>query len=181
MQAEADRVARWGTGVCHCATTSLLLCDGLPPVRRLRDAGAKVGIGCDGSSSNDAASMWLEARTAMLVAAHRDGPGALSAREALSLATTGSAACLGREGELGQLAVGGPADIVVWPRDEILLAGAHTDPVEALLRCGPVRALHTIVAGNPIVEDGELRLPGLSDALATHGRISRDWQAVAAR
>jgi cytosine/adenosine deaminase-related metal-dependent hydrolase len=137
-------------------------------VRDLRAAGSPVGLGCDGSSSNDMASLWLEARTALLLGKMRGGAAAATARDALDLATRGGAACLGRTGEIGELTVGACGDLVVWAADPIAHAGAWSDPVEAWLRCGPGRARETVVAGRVLVADGALTLTGIDDVLARH-------------
>src|SRR5829696_4999274 len=100
---EVARLGRWGTGVAHCPSSNMSLGAGLAPVAELRAAGAPVGLGCDGSASADSASLWLEARTAMLQGKLRHGAAAMSARDALEIATRGGAACLGRAGEIGQL------------------------------------------------------------------------------
>ena len=146
----------------------MLIAGGIAPVHELREAGVPVGLGCDGSASTDHASLWLEARTALLLGRLRRGPTSLSAREVLQMATLGSAACLGRTGELGIIAPGAPADLVAWPLEGVQFAGAHSDPVEAWLRCGPTSARHTVVAGQVIVRDGLLTVPGLGDVLARH-------------
>ena len=153
---EIERMARWGTGVAHCPSSNALIAGGLAPVAEYLAAGVPVGIGCDGSASTDAASLWLETRGAMLLGRLRNGPTAFSARVALELATLGSAACLGRAGEIGQLTAGACGDLVVWRLGGIAFAGALTDPVDALLRCGPVSAHHTVVAGRFLVERGQL-------------------------
>ncbi len=175
---EIARLGRAGVGVAHCPSSNLLLGAGLAPVAELRAAGAPVGIGCDGSSSTDAASLWLEARTAMLLARLRSGAASTGAREALEMATVGSAACLGRSGELGVIAPGAAGDLVCWRLDGPAFAGALSDPVEALLRCGPVRAHHTVVAGRPVVEDGRITSPVLEDALRRHREIATRLQEV---
>jgi cytosine/adenosine deaminase-related metal-dependent hydrolase len=102
----------------------------------------------------------------------------MSARDALEMGTVGSARCLGREGELGVLAPGACADVVAWPLGGIRFTGAWSDPVEAWLRCGPVGAHHTVVAGKVVVENGELQLPGLDEMLKRHDQISREWQGA---
>lgn len=173
---EIARLGRAGVGVAHCPSSNLLLGAGLAPVAELRAAGAPVGIGCDGSSSADSASLWLEARTAMLLARLRSGAASLGAREALEMATAGSAACLGRSGELGVIAPGSAGDIACWRLDGPAFAGALSDPVEALLRCGPVLAHHTVVAGRSVVEDGRVVSPGLDDALRRHRALSARLQ-----
>ena len=150
----------------------MILGSGLAPVAELRAAGAPVGLGVDGSSSADSASLWLEARTAMLQGKLRHGAGSMSARDALEVATRGGAACLGRTGEIGELSVGACGDLVVWPLDGVRFAGALSDPVEAWLRCGPVSARHTVVGGRLVVEDGVPVHPGLDEQLAVHRRVS---------
>jgi cytosine/adenosine deaminase-related metal-dependent hydrolase len=176
-----DEVARLGAarvGAAHCPSSNMVLGSGLAPVAELRAAGAPVGLGVDGSSSADAASLWLEARTAMLQGKLRHGAGSFTARDALEIATRGGAACLGRAGEIGQLSVGACGDLAVWPLTGVAFAGALSDPVEAWLRCGPVAARHTVVAGRFVVEDGVPVHPGLDEQLAVHRRVSEDVQAV---
>ena len=134
---EIERLGHAGVGVAHCPSSNLLLGAGLAPVTEMGAAGVPVGLGCDGSSSADSASLWLEARTAMLLARYRTGAASTGARQALEMATLGGAACLGRQGELGVLRAGAVGDLVCWRLDGPLFAGALTDPVEALLRCGP--------------------------------------------
>ena len=178
-EAEIGRLARWGTGVAHCPSSNQLIGAGLAPIREMLDTGVSVGIGCDGSASTDCASLWLEARGALLLARLRGGPEAMGAREALEMATLGSAACLGRS-DIGALAVGHAADLVAWPLDSIQFAGALSDPVEALLRCGPVSARHTVVAGRSLVSDGVLQVGDrLEEILTNHRRIAGEWLQAA--
>ncbi len=177
--AEVARLGAAGVGVAHCPSSNLILASGIAPIVDLRAAGAPVGLGVDGSSSSDAASLWLEARTAMLIAKLRDGAGASSGRMVLEMATRGGAACLGRTGELGELSVGAVGDLAVWPLDGPAFAGALADPVEAWVRCGPVAPRHTIVAGRPVVTDGAVVHPGLDEMLRTHRRLSARLQGLA--
>ncbi|CAA9292956.1 MAG: Guanine deaminase [uncultured Corynebacteriales bacterium] len=176
--AETARLGRWGTGVAHCPSSNMILGAGLAPVAELRAAGAPVGLGCDGSASADSASLWLEARTAMLQGKLRGGPASTSARDALEIATRGGAAVLGRAGEIGELSVGACGDLVVWPLTGVAYAGALSDPVEAWLRCGPLAARHTVVAGRPVVLDGTPVHPGLDDVLARHRTAAAAMQAA---
>ena len=179
--AEIERLGRWGTGVAHCPSSNQILGAGLAPVRELRDAGVPVGIGCDGSASADCASLWLETRGAMLLARLRGGARAMDAREALEMATLGGAACLGRD-DIGALAPGRSGDVVVWPCGDgagVTFAGALSDPVEALLRCGPVSPRHTIVAGRSLVAGGRLTVAGLEPMLRRHRAIAAEWLAAA--
>ena len=150
-------------------------------MRELRDAGVPVGIGCDGSASADCASLWLETRGALLLARLRGGAGAMQAREALEMATLGGAACLGRD-DIGALAPGRAGDVVVWPCGAtagVTFAGALSDPVEALLRCGPIAPRHTIVAGRALVADGRLTAGGVEQMLRRHRGIAAQWLAAA--
>jgi cytosine/adenosine deaminase-related metal-dependent hydrolase len=175
---EVVRLGAAGVGAAHCPSSNMILGSGLAPVAELRAAGAPVGLGVDGSASADSASLWLEARTAMLQGKLRRGAAAMSARDALEMATRGGAACLGRAGEIGELSVGACGDLVVWPLSGAAFAGALSDPVEAWLRCGPVAARHTVVAGRPVVEDGVPVHPGLAEQLAVHRRVSERMQAA---
>jgi len=167
---EVVRLGFAGVGVAHCPSSNLILSSGIAPVVALRLAGVEVGLGVDGSSSADAASLWLEARQAMLLAKLRDGAGAGTARVALELATLGGAACLGRRGEIGVLVPGAVGDVAVWPLTGPVFAGAIEDPIEAWLRCGPVTARHTVVHGRVVVRDGVLTHPDTADRLAAHRR-----------
>ncbi|MDY7101810.1 MAG: 8-oxoguanine deaminase [Actinomycetota bacterium] len=177
--AEIGRLGSAGVGVAHCPSSNMLIGAGLAPIRELRDAGVAVGLGCDGSASTDAASMWLESRTALLLGRLRKGPADMRAREVLEMGTLGGADCLGRRGEIGELSVGACADVVAWPLEGIAFAGALTDPVEAWLRCGPVAARHTVVAGRPVVEDGRLVRADVEERLAQHRAIADRWRVAA--
>jgi cytosine/adenosine deaminase-related metal-dependent hydrolase len=177
---EIGRLGAAGIGVAHCPSSNLILASGIAPVVALRAAGAHVGLGVDGSSSADAASLWLEARQAMLLAKLRDGAATGTARLALELATLGGAGCLGRSGELGVLAPGAVGDVAVWPLTGPAFAGALADPIEAWLRCGPVAARHTIVHGRPVVRDGALVSGRLAEMLAEHARLARQIQRLGA-
>jgi cytosine/adenosine deaminase-related metal-dependent hydrolase len=165
---EIRRLGAAGIGAAHCPSSNLILASGIAPVRALRAAGVRVGLGVDGSSSADSASLWLEARQAMLLAKLRDGADSTTARTVLEMATLGGAGCLGREGELGVLEPGAVADLAVWRLDGPRLAGALADPIEAWLRCGPLSAWHTIVHGRFVVRDGEVTHPDLPHVLRVH-------------
>ena len=178
----ADEVARLGRariGVAHCPSSNMILSSGISPVVDLRAAGVHVGLGVDGSSSADSASLWLEARQAMLLAKLRNGADAGTARMALEVATRGGAGCLGRIGEIGELSVGAVGDIAVWSLTGPLFAGAIADPIEAWLRCGPTAAAHTIVHGKSVVSNGQLVSTKVDEMLTTHRRVAAKMQAVA--
>jgi cytosine/adenosine deaminase-related metal-dependent hydrolase len=178
-EAEIARLGAARVGIAHCPSSNMMIAGGLAPVAEFRAAGAPVGLGCDGSSSTDSASLWLEARMALLLGRLRHGPESTEARDALEIATLGGAACLGRTGEIGVLQAGAAGDLVCWPLEGIAFAGAETDPVEAWLRCGPVSARHTVVAGRSVVEDGELALPDLENLLRRHRAAARRIQLLA--
>ena len=172
-EAEVARLGRAGVGVAHCPSSNMMIGGGgIAPVAAMRAAGSPVGLGCDGSSSTDSASLWMEARNAMLLGRLRGGPASTGARDALEIATRGGAGCLGRAGEIGELTVGAVGDLVVWPvAGDIAHAGALSDPVEAWLRCGPSAAKHTVVAGRVIVRDGALVDDRVDEMLAWHRRV----------
>jgi cytosine/adenosine deaminase-related metal-dependent hydrolase len=175
---EIVRLGKAGVSAAHCPSSNLILASGIAPVVKLRNAGVDVGLGVDGSSSADSASLWLEARQAMLLAKLRDGAQSGTARMALEMATLGGAACLGRTGELGQLTAGSVGDVAIWALTGPPFAGAVADPIEAWLRCGPVVARDTIVHGRPVVRDGALASPRLGDLLSEHDRLSRRMQRL---
>jgi cytosine/adenosine deaminase-related metal-dependent hydrolase len=176
---EIARLGASGVSAAHCPSSNLILASGIAPVVDLRAAGVQVGLGVDGSSSADSASLWLEARQAMLLAKLRNGASSGTARMALELATLGGAACLGRSGELGVLAPGAVGDVAVWSLTGPAFAGAVADPIEAWLRCGPITARDTIVAGNPLVRDGRIVAEArLDEMLAAHRRLAARIQAL---
>ena len=135
-----------------------------------------VGLGVDGSSSADSASLWLEARQAMLLAKLRNGADAADARMALEVATIGGAGCLGRVGEIGSLALGAVGDVAVWDLTGIQFAGAIADPIEGWLRCGPTSVRDTIVHGKPIVRNGQLVSNKVEEMLKSHSVLASKMQ-----
>ncbi len=176
---EVRRLGAARVGVAHCPSSNMILGGGgICPVRDLKLAGSPVGLGCDGSSSNDAASLWLEARTALLLGRQRSGPGGMTAHEVLDIATRNGAACLGREGFLGELSPGSAGDLVVWPQQGPAFSGAGSDPVESWLRCGPTSARDTVVAGRFIVRDGVPTHDAVSEMLRRHAAVARDLRRV---
>ena len=174
--------ARTGTGVAHCPCSNMRLASGIAPIRAMRDAGVTVGIGVDGAASNDAGHMLGEVRMAMLLqrVAHGpvNGPSAMSAREALEIATLGGAKVLGRD-DIGALAVGMAADIVTVAANQVGLAGALHDPLAALLFCHVPRVKHSIVNGRFVVRDGELATLDLPVLVERHNRLARELAEAA--
>ena len=167
--------ARTGTGVAHCPCSNMRLASGIAPIRAMRDAGVSVGIGVDGAASNDAGHMLGEVRMAMLLqrVAHGPvkGPSAMSAREALEIATLGGAKLLNRD-DIGALAPGMAADIVTVPLNEIGMTGAQHDPLAALLFCQVPRVQHSIVNGRVVVRDGQLTTLELPVLIEQHNALA---------
>ena len=151
--AEIDLFARSRTGVAHCPCSNCRLGSGIAPVRAMRDAGVPVGLGVDGSASNDAGNIVLEARQAMLLQRVARGADAMSAREALEIATRGGADVLGRP-DCGRISVGERADIAVWDVSGVESAGSW-DPA-ALLLAGPVKVRDLFVEGRAVVREGQV-------------------------
>jgi cytosine/adenosine deaminase-related metal-dependent hydrolase len=146
---------RSGVGVAHCPTSNLRLGAGVAPVRELVDAGARVGLGVDGSASNERSDLLFEVKQALLVARGRGGPTAMTVREALRLGTREGAAVLGRD-DIGELAPGRRADLAVWRTDGLELGGAEHDPVGGLVLSAPHRVDRLYVGGEEVVRDGHL-------------------------
>ena len=174
---EIHKLGAAGIGAAHCPSSNLILSSGISPVVQLREAGVHVGLGVDGSSSADSASLWLEARQAMLLAKLHSGAAAGTARMALEIATRGGAGCLGRIGEIGEISVGAVGDIAVWSLTGPAFAGAIADPIEAWLRCGPIGAKHTIVNGRLVVENGQLVSNKVDDMLRQHRVLAHQMQS----
>jgi cytosine/adenosine deaminase-related metal-dependent hydrolase len=164
--------ARTGTGVAHCPCSNMRLASGIAPVRRMREAGVRVGLGVDGSASNDGSQMLAEARQALLVGRLSGDPGALSARDALEIATRGGASVLGRD-DIGHLAPGMAADFVAFRVDGLRHAGARHDPVAALVFCGAGDVATSVIDGRIVVREGRLTTLDLGPHVEMHNRIAR--------
>lgn len=160
---EIDLFARSHTGVAHCPCSNCRLGSGIAPVRAMRDAGVKLGLGVDGSASNDAGNLIAEARMALLLQRVARGADAMAAREALEIATLGGARVLGR-GDLGSIEVGKRGDLAIWDMNGVEAAGAW-DPVAALILCGPTRVRDLIVEGRQVVQDGRMTTLDLASVL----------------
>ncbi|WP_323011216.1 8-oxoguanine deaminase [Castellaniella sp.] len=161
---------RTGTGVAHCPCSNMRLASGIAPVRAMLDAQVPVGLGVDGSASNDGAHMLGEVRQAMLLQRVGHGPAALSAREALEIATLGGARVLGRD-DIGALAPGMSADFVSFDLSAIAYAGAH-DPVASLVFCTPGQVSTSVINGRVVVEDGQLLTTDLPQVLERHRQLA---------
>jgi len=170
--ADVAAFAGAGTGVAHCPTSNLRLGAGVAPVRQMLDAGVPVGLGVDGSASNERGDLFLEVKQALLVARGRGGPEALTARDALRLGTRGGAEVLGRA-DLGSLEPGKAADFACWSLDGLELGGA-ADPVTGLVFSGPHRVDRLYVGSEEVVRDGRL-------VRADEEEIAREHRIQAAR
>nr|WP_026121693.1 8-oxoguanine deaminase [Paraburkholderia kururiensis] len=170
--------ARTGTGVAHCPCSNMRLASGIAPVGRMRRAGVPVGLGVDGSASNDGAQMVAEARQALLLARVGFGPDAMTAREALDIATLGGARVLGRD-DIGALVPGMAADFVAFDLRQPLFAGALHDPVAALVFCAPSQVALSVIDGRIVVKDGVLQTVELGPVIERHNRLAAELAAAA--
>jgi cytosine/adenosine deaminase-related metal-dependent hydrolase len=170
--AEIALFARTGSGVAHCPSSNMRLASGIAPVRAMRDAGVKVGLGVDGSASNDGNQMLGEARQAMLLQRVGGNPAALGAREALEIATLGGASVLGRD-DIGALAPGMAADFIGYRLARLEFAGALHDPLAALVFCTPPYVDLSVINGQVRVRDGEIVGLDLPALIRRHDQISR--------
>jgi cytosine/adenosine deaminase-related metal-dependent hydrolase len=166
---EIDLFARSGTGVAHCPCSNCRLGSGIAPVRQMRDAGVKVGLGVDGSASNDVGNLVLEARQSMLLQRVSLGADAMSAREALRIATRGGAEVLGRD-DCGQIAIGKRADIAIWDMNGIEAAG--TWDTAALLLAGPTQVRDLFIEGRRVVASGQITSIDLSKTIARQNAMA---------
>jgi 8-oxoguanine deaminase len=169
---EIGLFARTRTGVCHCPSSNMRLASGIAPVRRMLDSQVKVGLGVDGSASNDAGHLLNEARQAMLLQRVGGNPAALSAREALEMATLGGASVLNRD-DIGALAPGMAADFIAFRLDAISFAGALHDPLAALLFCASPQVDMSVINGRVVVKDGVLLTVEVPILVEHHNRLSR--------
>ncbi|MEY2961188.1 MAG: hypothetical protein RLZ60_1018 [Pseudomonadota bacterium] len=167
---EIDMFARSRTGVAHCPCSNCRLGSGIAPLRDMRDAGVPVGLGVDGSASNDAGNLIAEARQAMLLQRVARGADAMSSREALWIATRGGAEVLGRH-DCGQIAVGKRADIAIWDMNGIEAAGSWDKA--AILLAGPTRVKELFVEGRQIVQGGHLVSIDLEQMIGRQNRLAK--------
>ena len=171
---EIKRLARAGTAVAHCACSNQTLASGTCPVCAMEDAGMRVGLGVDGSASNDSSNLMQEVRAAFLLQRNRYGVKKVSHKDALRWATKGSAACVGRT-DIGEIAVGKMADFALFKLDELRFSGSG-DPLAALVLCGAHRADRVMVGGRWIVENGQLPGLDLTDLIRRHSAAARKLQ-----
>ena len=168
---EINLFARSRTGVCHCPVSNMRLASGIAPIRQMYDAGVKVGLGVDGTASNDSGNLLQETRQAMLLQRVGGDPAGLSARQALELATRGGASVLGRD-DVGVLAPGKAADIIAFRTDQLAFAGAQHDLVAGLIFSPPGNVTHSWVNGKQRVRDEVLLGVDLPLLIEDHNRCS---------
>lgn len=170
---EIELFAKTKTGVCHCPNSNMRLASGIAPIRAMLDANVKVGLGVDGSASNDSSHLLSEARQAMLLQrVGSEDPTILSAREALRMATRGGAEVLGRD-DVGYLAKGMSADFIAYRLDSISFAGAQHDPVAALVFCQPPSVELSVINGKIVVKEGQLATSDLPILIEQHNALSQ--------
>ena len=172
--AEMKRLGKAGTTISHCACSNQILASGCCPVCEMEEAGVAIGLGVDGSASNDESNLMQEVRAAFLLQRARYGVTRVSHKDALRWATKGSAACVGRP-ELGEIAVGKAADLAFFGLDELRFSG-HGDPLAALVLCGAHRADHVMIAGKWAVVDGAIPGLDIADLIRRHSAAARAMQ-----
>jgi 8-oxoguanine deaminase len=165
-QDEIQRLGAAGTGICHCPVSNMRLASGICPTLDLIDAGVPIGLGVDGSASNDASNMMYEARQALYLQRLKYGAEKITPEKVLGWATKGSAQLLGRQ-DIGEIAVGKQADLAFYKLDELRFSGSH-DPIAALLLCGAERAEHVMVGGQWRVKEGQILGMDLESLIEKH-------------
>jgi 8-oxoguanine deaminase len=170
-ESEIELFGRTGTGVAHCPSSNMRLASGIPPVKSLRAHHAPVGLGVDGSASNDGNHLLGEARQAMLLQRVTGDPAALSARDALEIATRGGASVLRRD-DIGSLEPGKAADLIAINLNRLGYAGALHDPVAAVIFCAPAGVDWSMINGRVVVEGGRLTTLEIEPVVETHNRLA---------
>jgi 8-oxoguanine deaminase len=170
--AEIKRLARAGTTIAHCACSNQTLASGTCPVCAMEAAGMQIGLGVDGSASNDASNLMQEVRAAFLLQRSRYGVTKVSHKDALRWATKGSAACVGRS-DIGEIKVGALADFALFKLDELRFSGSG-DALAALVLCGAHRADRVMVGGRWIVENGQIPGLDLTELVRRHSAAARN-------
>jgi len=170
--------ARTGTGIAHCPCSNMRLASGIAPIRKMLDAGVSVGLGVDGCASNDSGHMLGEVRQAMLLQRVGFGPDAMTARQALEVATLGGAKVLNRD-DIGALKPGMSADIVMFNLKQTGYAGAWHDPVAALVFCTPSDVAYSIINGRVVVREGQITSIDLPRVLEKHNHLAHQLAEAA--
>jgi len=170
---DIDKLSRAGVGMAHCPSSNMTLGSGIAPVTQMKGTCIKIGLAVDGSASNDTSNMVREVRQAMLLQRVASGASALTAREALRMATIGGASVLHRENEIGSIEAGKAADLIAFDMTDIAFAGSHADPVAAIVHCAADRVDFAMVNGDWRVRDGRLVDETLYELVPVHNEISR--------
>ena len=177
--ADIAKLSAAKVGLAHCPSSNMILGSGIARVTEMEDTGIKIGLGVDGSASNDTSNMIREIRQAMLLQRVHYGADALTARGALRMATIGGAEVLHREDEIGSIEAGKAADLIAFDLDDIALAGAHADPVAAIVHCAVDRVDFAMVNGQWRVRDGRLVDGSILDLIPVHNRLSKELTGAA--
>ncbi|KFC83940.1 8-oxoguanine deaminase [Buttiauxella agrestis] len=170
-ESEIQRLGRAGVGVCHCPVSNMRLASGMCPTVDLQNAGVAIGLGVDGSASNDASNIMYEARQALYLQRLRYGAQAITPQRVLGWATQGSAKLIGRS-DIGEIAVGKQADLALFAQDELRFSGSH-DPISALLLCGAERAEHVMIGGKWRVTDGNIVGLDVPELISRHRKAAK--------
>jgi 8-oxoguanine deaminase len=168
---EIQRLGAAGVGICHCPCSNMTLASGLCPTLDLEVVGSPVGLGVDGSASNDGSNLIQEVRQAFLLQRLKYGSGRISHRDALRWATQGSARCLGRE-DIGTITPGKQADLALFTLEDLRFSGSG-DPLAALVLCGAHQADQVMIAGRWVVENGQIPAVDLAQLMDAHNRLAR--------
>jgi 8-oxoguanine deaminase len=170
-ETEIQRLGAAGTAVSHCPSSNMILASGIAPVKELNEAGVAVGLGVDGSASNDGSNMIQEVRQAFLIQRLRYGSANVSAKDALRWGTSGGAKLMHRN-DIGEIAVGKQADLALFDLDQPRFSGQH-DPLAALVVCGADHAEAVMVAGQWKVKDGQLVDGDLAEVMSKHRQAAQ--------
>jgi 8-oxoguanine deaminase len=171
--ADIVKLGAAGVGMAHCPSSNMILGSGIAPVTEMLGSGVRIGLAVDGSASNDSSNMIREVRQAMLLQRVRYGASAMSARQALRMATIGGASVLRREGEIGSLEPGKAADLIAFDLSDVAFSGAVADPVAAIVHCAADRVSFSMVNGEWRVRDGRLVSAAIGELIARHNELSR--------
>ena len=173
-ESDIAKLSAANVGMAHCPSSNMTLGSGIAPVTKMKNTGIKIGLAVDGSASNDTSNMIREVRQAMLLQRVQYGADALSAREALRMATIGGAEVLHREDEIGSIEVGKAADLIAFDLSDIAFAGAHADPLAAIVHCAADRVDFAVVNGEWRVRDARLVDESILDLIPVHNRLSKE-------
>ena len=176
--ADIAKLAAAKVGMAHCPSSNMTLGSGIARVTEMKETDIRIGLAVDGSASNDTSNMIREVRNAMLLQRVQYGADAITAREALRMATMGGARVLGRQDEVGSIEVGKAADLIAFDLNDIAFAGSHADPVAAVVHCAGDRVDFSMVNGEWRVQEGRLIDESIYDLIPEHNRISKRLTGV---